>query len=86
MNNISIFNLSTSKIILFFGLYYLAFLNVAFSQIKIFPDGNTTVGTLTQFEVNTKLQILAGAGSSDPVGLWINCLNHTNKLCLLSDE
>lgn len=50
------------------------------AQIKIFQDGNTTVGTLTQFQSQTRLQILAGAGgSSDPVGLWINCLNHSNN-------
>jgi hypothetical protein len=53
-------------------------IHAAYSQIKIFPDGNSTVGTLTQFQSQTKLQILAGAGPVDPIGLWINCLNHTN--------
>jgi hypothetical protein len=79
INSFPFFNFQITRILIFLWVSYFTFSNEAFCQIKIFPDGNTTVGTLTQFQSQTKLQILAGAGPTDPIGLWINCLNHTNN-------
>lgn len=81
MKEYNVLNLKkkVSKFLCSILVMYFSFVNFGEAQIKIFPDGNTTVGTLTQFQSQTKLQILAGAGPVDPVGLWINCTNHTNN-------